>query len=65
MNILLVPDASVNRESAAAVYRVRMKSQTFLGLHSNCISTFKHMMVSDTDTQILDTRTTCALIDSV
>lgn len=32
MNILLLPDASVNRE---AVYKVKMKSTTFLGLQSN------------------------------
>lgn len=42
MNILLVPDASVNRE-AAAVYRVKM-SQTSLGLHSKCISMCKHTL---------------------
>lgn len=32
MNILLLPDASVNRE---AVYKVKMKSTTFLGFQSN------------------------------
>lgn len=41
MNILLQLDASVNRE-AAAVYRVRMKSQCSLALHSKCISTCKY-----------------------
>lgn len=66
MNILLLPDASVNRE-AAAVYRVKMKSHTSLALQSKCISTCKHILHwSGILTQILaDSKTTSALIDSV
>lgn len=66
MNILSLPDASVNRD-AAAVYRAKLKSQTSLGLHSKCRGTWKHTLQwSGTLTQIhADSKTASALTDSV
>ena len=54
INILLVPDASVNRE-AAAVFKVKMKSQTSPGWHIKCMSPCKHTL------QLSRTINTCRL----
>lgn len=67
MNILLLPDASVNRE-AAAVYRVKMKSQSSSGLHSKCISMRKHTLQWSrtlTHKYLQSQKSTSALTDSV